>query len=345
MPTQIQQRARPFAAVLVGVPVLAAAAISAFAWPIARTGPGDLPVGVTGTVPQVRALEQHLRAQPGAFRIHRYADEQSARAAIEQRRVYGVFVASAAGPKLLLASAASPAVTQVLEQALGQPQPKPSLAVVDIDAAPPADPHGLAFGVTILPLTLVSAIAAIIVMLVTRPGRSQLATLLAAAVTAGLTVTAIIQSWLGIITGPWIADAAALALLVAAVAATVAGLTALLGRAGLALSIAIMVFAGNPWSAAPLAPQLYPKPIGLIGQLLPPGAGNTLLRNTAFFDGNSIRTPLAILCTWAAAGLLAILAGHRLRRQALDIEADIINPIVGRHSPRAGSDAQGDARV
>jgi hypothetical protein len=44
-----------------------------------------------------------------------------------------------------------------------------------------------------------------------------------------------------------------------------------------------MIFVGNPWSGIASAPELLPTSAGLIGRLLPPGAGGNLLRNTAFF--------------------------------------------------------------
>ena len=66
--------------------------------------PARLPVGVAGPP----ALEHKLAAAGDAFDVHRYRDEAAARAAIEDREVYGAFVATPAGPKVLIASAASP---------------------------------------------------------------------------------------------------------------------------------------------------------------------------------------------------------------------------------------------
>jgi hypothetical protein len=62
-----------------------------------------------------------------------------------------------------------------------------------------------------------------------------------------------------------------------AVGGTVAGLAALFGRAGAALGALLVVLVGNPLSGVASAPELPPEPAGAIGQMLPPGAGGSLL--------------------------------------------------------------------
>jgi hypothetical protein len=124
-----------------------------------------------------------------------------------------------------------------------------------------------------------------------------------------------VQSWLGVIGGEWIVNAGVLALTVAAVAALLAGLSALLGHAGLALGAVLMVLVGNPWSGISSAPELLPSGVGLTGQLLPPGAGGNLLRSTAFFDGAGGARHLAVLLAWTAVGVAAMAAGRLLQRR------------------------------
>ena len=92
----------PLAAILV-VPLVAALILILFAWPSAKVGPRDLPVGVVGAQPF---------AAPG-FEVHRYASEAAARDAIEDREVYGALT----GSKVLVASAASAPVAQMLTHA------------------------------------------------------------------------------------------------------------------------------------------------------------------------------------------------------------------------------------
>ena len=100
-------RNRHVIAVVVLVPVLAALALWAFAWPASRIAPRDLPLGVAGPAAAAAQVERQLERHEGAFEIHRYADEASAREAIKDREIYGAFVATPDGPKVLTASAAS----------------------------------------------------------------------------------------------------------------------------------------------------------------------------------------------------------------------------------------------
>jgi hypothetical protein len=88
---------RPPPAAILIVPMAIALALTLFAWPASRQEPRDLPVGVAGPAAAIMPIEQQLGAREGAFEIHRYADEAAARRAIEDRDVYGAFVASPAG--------------------------------------------------------------------------------------------------------------------------------------------------------------------------------------------------------------------------------------------------------
>jgi hypothetical protein len=107
-------------------------------------------------------------------------------------------------------------------------------------------------------------------------------------------------------------------LLALAMAAAVAGLGTLLGAGGIVLAVLVVFLLGNPLSGLTSAPELLPQPWGAVGQLLPPGAGGTLLRSVAFFDGAGAATPAWVLGAWAAGGLLlaAATAGSRLRLPA-----------------------------
>jgi len=93
-------------------------------------------------------------------------------------------------------------------------------------------------------------------------------------------------------------------------AARIAPRGLLIGAGGLGLGVVLMIFVGNPFSGATSAPELLPAPAGAIGQWLPPGAGASLLRSTAYFGGQGAAGHLIVLAAWIAAGLAAILAGH-----------------------------------
>ncbi|MHC5908512.1 ABC transporter permease, partial [Streptomyces sp. S6] len=142
------------------------------------------------------------------------------------------------------------------------------------------------------------------------------AALLGSAALVGAVATGIADGWLGVLTGDRWAEAGVLALATLAISAAVAGLSALLGRAGVPLAAATFMLIGNPFSGASSAPQMLPAPAGTIGQWLPPGAGATLLRSVSFFDGAAALTPALTLTWWAVIGLGAVLLGSALKGRA-----------------------------
>jgi hypothetical protein len=287
---------RPVAAVL-AVPVLVAVALTLFVWPQARLQPRELPVGVVGP-PRVAATLD----RGDALDVHAYASRAAAAEAIRDRDVYAAVVLEDRGVTLLLASAASPTVAQLLQQALAPTR------VVDVVPADPDDPRGAALSSSVLPLVLAGIVSAGLVARTTRPGLAQVGALAAAAALTGLAAVAIAQGWLEVLSGPWLANAGVLALTVFAIASVGAGLFGLLGPAGLVLTAVLMVLVGNPFSGVPTAPELLPEPAHTIGQLLPPGAGGQLLRSVAFFDGAGGLSHVIVLLAWVAVGLAAIAA-------------------------------------
>ncbi|MFI6370238.1 ABC transporter permease [Streptomyces sp. NPDC050546] len=302
-------------AVIVLVPVLAALALWAFAWPAARTAPRDLPLGVAGPPAATAQVEKRLELREGAFEIHRYTDEAAARDAIEDRAVYGAVVVTPQGPELLTASAAGPAVAQLLQQAVTQQAAAEGAQVrtVDVVAAPENDPRGAGMTAAVLPLALAGIAAGAVVTLLGLRGVRAVIALLGASALVGVVAAGIAHSWLGVLTGDWWAEAAVLGLSALAVSGAVAGLAALIGNAGIGISAAVLMLLGNPFSGAATAPQMLPEPAGVIGQWLPPGAGATLLRSVAYFDGAAATGPALTLTWWAALGLGAVLLGSSLR--------------------------------
>ena len=301
------------------VPLIVAAALAAFAWPTAHLAPHDLPLGLAGPAPARAQLAQRLQAaHPGAFALHQYADAGRARAAIKNRDIYGAIVAGTPSTALLVASAAGPLVAQVFTQAMtaeAAAAHRP-LQVIDVVPAPLNDPRGAALGASVLPLVLAGMLAGILIATLSRPGLAQVAALVAAASLSGIVAAAIAGGWLGVLAGNGAANAGALALTILAIAGAVAGLNALLGRAGLVLGGLLMLLVGNPFSGLTSAPELLPTPVGAIGQLLPPGAGGNLLRSTAFFDGSGAGSHLFVLGAWALLGLAAIASAAAFHRRS-----------------------------
>jgi hypothetical protein len=291
---------RPPAAAILVVPLIVAVVLTLFAWPSSRLEPRDLPVGVAGAPAAVEPVERQLTAQEGAFDLHRYASEAEAREAIEQREVYGAFVVASSGPRVLTSSAGSPAVAQLLTHAAAEQDAE----VEDVVTTPAA---GSGLGSSVLPLVLAGILTGALAALAVSRGTARVALTVAGSVLAGLAAALIADTWLGVVEGDWLVNAGAFTLTFLAIAATMVGLYSLLGKAGLGIGALVMIFIGNPFSAAATAPELLPEPVGGLGQLLPPGAGANLLRSTGFFDGAGAVEHIAVLAVWAGLGLAAAL--------------------------------------
>ena len=263
---------------------------------------------MAGAPPAAEAIEKRLGEQEGAFDPKRYGDEAAARKGIEDRDVYGAFVATPSGPKVLTASAASPAVAQLLAHAASET----GAATEDVVAA---GPHATALASSVLPLVIAGILIGIAGALLSSTALGRAGRVLLGSVLTGVLAAVIVQSWLEVVEGDWLANAAVLSLTVLAIGAALAGLYAVIGRAGLLIGALLMIFVGNPFSAVGSAAELLPRPVGAIGQLMPPGAGGNLLRSTGFFDGAGASTHLIVLAAWSLAGL-ALLAAAALRSRS-----------------------------
>jgi len=303
--------------------VLLTVVLTAFAWPAVNSAPRDLPVAVAGppaaTAPVAHAL---AAAEPGALDVRTLADERAARDAIADREVYGAVVVGADGPHLLVASAASPIVAQSLRQvaaglgaAVGTTVP-----VEDVVPTPASDPRGAGLAAAALPLALGGIITAGLVSRMIRRIPLRVAAALAMATVGGMVTATVLGTWLGSVQSGWWTTTGVVALGMAAIALVLLGLHALFREVGLVLGAAVVVLLGNPLSGLTSAPELLPSGWGTLGQLLPPGATGTLLRSVSWFDGAGAGTPLLVLSTWSAAGLVLLGAGAlvaRRRRPAL----------------------------
>ncbi|WP_213452980.1 hypothetical protein [Rhizomonospora bruguierae] len=285
-----------------GVVLLQALLVPLFAAPAAHLEPRDLPVVVAGPSEAAAAL-------PPFLKITAVPDAAAADAALRDREAYGAFIFGPDGPALHTASAASPTVATMLGQAASQAAGRP-VPVTDVVPTDPADPRGAAFAAGFLPLALTGLVAGIAIALAVRSRAARLTGLIGYAVGAGLVGALILQSWLGVVPGGYLAVSGALALFALATAATITGLAALLGYPGIPLGALVTFLVANPLSAISAAPELLPRPWGTVGQWLPIGAGGTLLRSTAYFNGAGGGLAAAVLGGYAAIGLLLVLAGR-----------------------------------
>ena len=306
-PAGARRRGPPPGAILV-VPLVVAFALTLFAWPASNLAARELPVGVAGSGAVARGIEARLEQRRGAFDVHRYRDAAQARAAILDRDVYGAFVATGGEIQVLTASAASAVVAQLLREAAG-----PGAQVRDVVPATADDPRGVAISAIGLPIVIGGILTGVLAGLIAPRSRRQFGLLLAGAAFAAVVVVAILQGWLDVIRGGWLANAGTIGLAVLAIGATVAALMAWMGPPGIAVGAVLMALVGNPLSGISSAPELLPSAAGTIGQLMPPGAAGNMLRSTAFFDGADAAPHAAVLAAWALPALLAlaVAAGRR----------------------------------
>ncbi|MDQ4053041.1 MAG: hypothetical protein M3237_10115, partial [Actinomycetota bacterium] len=288
---------------------LVAVLLTAFTWPTSQLEPRSLPVVVAGPDDAADRFGDQLgqRAGDDAFDVSPVADRAAAVDALRDREAYAGFVPSPDGQvEILVASAASPVVAQLLGEMAGDLDAE----VTDIVAAPADDPRGATFGAGALPLVLGGLLTGAVASLALSTARQRIATALGTSASSGLVLAGVLQGWLDVLEGSYWADAGVIALGIAAISLSVVGLGTILGHTGIGLAALTMLLVGNPLSGITSAPELLP--LGWLGQLLPPGATGTALRSTAFFDGAGSGLPLLVLTCWTLAGLaLAVAPGRR----------------------------------
>lgn len=318
MPSPSYRREAAHLLPMVGqIAVVIAIILTAFAWPAVRSAPHDLPIAVAGPAAATEQVTGALEeAQPGAFDVHSLTDESAARAAIENREVYGAVVVGSGGPQLLIASAASPAVAQSLRQigtGLGA-STGGVVPVVDVVPTPESDPRGVGLAAAGLPLAMGGIVTAVLLSQRVRRSSLRIVGALAMSVAVGMATATVLGTWLGSLESGWWATTGVVALGISATALGLLGLHAVGRLVGLGLGAAMIFLLGNPLSGLASAPELLPGGWGTLGQLMPPGATGSLLRSVSSFDGAGAGSPLLVLTIWCVAGLALLGAGAALGR-------------------------------
>lgn len=294
------------AGVLAGVLTLATVLIlMAFAWPTSRSEPRNLPVAVAPAAAAQQVAQQLAAAGANELLdLTGVPDEAAARSVIANRDAFGAILIGPAGPKVLKAGAASPAVAQILDQlAASLATGKPPAVAQEVISPAAGDPRGSAFATAVLPLTLSALVIGAAFGMMIRPRGPRLVGVLTTSVFAGICFTVVLDSWLGILAGTFVAEALTIALVLAAVASVVSGLVGLIGPSGIGLCAGIFVLLGVPLAGLAAPWQVLPYFWGGFGRFLPAGAGGELLRRVSFFPEASVGFPLLVLVGWLAVGL------------------------------------------
>jgi len=335
----VRNRTRWVPAVVIGAgaALVVALIVVAFLWPTVTLSAKNVPLGVVGETAAVSTVERGLDERAaGVFAITEYGSRDDAVAAIERREAYGAVLAGRT-PEVLVAGAASPAVSTILRQvaaglqqqaaaqvaAAGGDPSSISVPVTDVVPLAEADPNGSALAAIGFPLTLGGIAGGVLIsLLVTGVGRRLTALGVYTVVAAGA-VTVVAHSWFGILpaTGDVPGLAAAVAVSILGTASFVVGANALLGTAGIAVGGVITMLVANPISAAAVPVEFLAEPWGQIGQYFVPGAAATLVRDLAYFPQADATRPWLVLIAWAVLGVVLSAAGHFRDREVIHLEA------------------------
>ena len=287
---------------IVGLLLIAQAAmLFLMVYPSYKPTPHHVPLGYVGPRADAAALTSRFRTE---LSVHTYPSEQAGRHAIEHRQIYGALIERPPRSELIVASAASPAIAELLRQSVA-----PSATKVEVrDAAPISsnDPHGAVIGLLVLPLISVSFAAVLALGALRLRRREYLGSLGAYALLGGIIVTAILKLGFGALPGSFAALAGIVALTLLAVALGTAGLHRTLGKLGVPLAALLFLFIGSPASGSGSAPELLPGFWRQVGPFLPLGANGSALRNTSYFNGSAVVRPLLVLSVYAVAGVLLV---------------------------------------
>lgn len=290
--------------------------------------PNGLAVAVVAPPPAAAAIQRNLdQALPGGFAVTRYADEASARRALVDQEADGVFVPSA-HPRLLLAGGAGANATVALRTAFGAAAAVQGqhLAVADVVPLPRHDSRGLSSFFLVAGTTVGSLVFAAALFFLGGhadhvPLRLRLTLVLGFAAAAGLLV-AIDSAYVagGLASAFW-GVAGVGALIAATIALVTTAVVRWVGLPGIGLCVVAFMLFSLPASGGAVGPEFVPDFYRDVAPALPSHAGLLALRGTVYFGGGGTTGPILILLAWMAAGTLAIVLAHVMRRGAPRVPA------------------------
>ncbi len=202
----------------------------------------------------------------------------------------------------------------------------PTVRITDVVPLSANDPTGAGLNSASFPLVLGGMLGGVLVSLLVAGAVRRVMALLVYGAAAGVIVTLVLQTWLGVLQGSWLANAAAFGLAMLATAAVVVGFNSLLGTPGIAVGAVISLLIGNPISGAAMPYQFIAGPWGSIGQYFVPGAASTLIRSLSYFQDANTAPQWWTLAAWAAGGILLTLVGHFRSRAPIALPASELEP-------------------
>ncbi|WP_051944877.1 ABC-2 transporter permease [Streptacidiphilus rugosus] len=291
------------------------------------------------TVAGLNALpDQVLDARP-------LPDEATAIGQIKDQKLYSALVVNPAGTqdRLLVANASGPALaTAIIRIVTGvEQQQHRTLAVTDVVPLAAGDAEGLsgfylAIGWCVGGYLVASLLG---ISAGTRPANLKravirLGTLLLYSIAAGIGGALVAGPILHALPGSLMALWGVGTLVVFGVGAVTMALECFFDVVGIGIAVLLFVILGNPSSGGVFPPPLMPPFWRAIGPWLPNGAGTSLNRSIAYFEGTAITKPLLVLIAWVVVGVAATLVATAMKPRGGRPDLDRADP------PAAASGAQ-----
>jgi hypothetical protein len=323
LPVPHRVHARRLLPALVAGLAIAFAFVALFTSALRDPRPHDLKVGVVGAPSAVAGLQRGLdQALPGAFALRHYADEPTARRALDDQDLDGVYVAAARPrPRLLVAGGAGANAAAAIRTAFGAAAGARGqrLAVADVAPLPDHDSRGLSAFFLVAGVSVGSLVFAAALFLLGGhahpvPLRLKLAIIAAFAAVAGVVVALDTDFVAGGLVGAFWSVAGIGALLAATVALITTAVVRWVGLPGVGLCFLALMMFSLPASGGPVGPEFVPSFYRDVAVVLPSHAALVALRGAVYFDGGGVTTPVLVLSAWALAALAAIVLAHVLRR-------------------------------
>ncbi|WP_370093802.1 DUF3533 domain-containing protein [Streptacidiphilus sp. MAP12-20] len=270
------------------------------------------------TVAGLNGLPKHvLDAKP-------VADEAAATKEMTDQKLYSALVVNPAGTqdKLLVANASGPALATAISQVVTAAEKQQGRTIAVSDVVPLAD--GDAEGLSGFYLAIGWCVGGYLVASLlgisagTRPANLRravirLGALLLYSIAAGIGGAVIAGPILNALPGSLMALWGVGTLVVFGVGAVTMALECFFDVIGIGIAVLLFVILGNPSSGGVFPPPLMPAFWRAIGPWLPNGAGTSLNRSIAYFDGTAITKPLLVLIAWVVVGVAATLVATAMR--------------------------------
>ncbi|MFI6740990.1 ABC transporter permease [Nonomuraea sp. NPDC050451] len=291
-----------------------------YTYAMASPTPHHMPVAVVGVSAEtirgrafVTGLEKSLESSLVLRFQPTYAE---ALRAIEEQRVFAIFVARGDDVEMDVSSASGASVALLLVEQAPHVAARVGvrLTVRDVKPLQRADPRGLAiFYITlaavIIGFTGAAQLSANAKQL--NPGE-RIAFTAAFAGLGAFAIVAVVDWLLGALKLPVLESWSILALTMFTTGMVFTMFNTFLGRWAMLPTWGLMVLLGNPSSGGAVSWPLLPSPLGVIGRWLPPGASVNAQHTAVYFRGHQSLAPFLVLGAWSLVSCVVFLIwrGH-----------------------------------